>query len=99
MPDLSDAAIRALERGQAASERRIAGLEEDMRNALDAREEAAGGGDAEFHQALATFRAIPHAKTKAGLQAEMDARGLTTIDSRLAFIQNELRRRGRRTDA
>jgi hypothetical protein len=60
-----DAAISALKHGQDVADRRISGLEADLRQAQQDRDEleAAAGGDADFHAALARFHSQPRMRS------------------------------------
>ena len=91
-----DEAISALKPAQAAAERRIAGLESELRASQQAGDELEdrAGREAEFQAALARFQATPHARTKAQLDAWMRSRGLTTTRSQIAYLGAVLRSRG-----
>jgi hypothetical protein len=96
-----DAALRALQRNQCESERRILGLEEDLRMVHQERDDAAGGSDAEFHAALARFQSQPMqrsdytvAQNKALLTSWLRSRGFTTLAAQRRAIEAMLAARG-----
>jgi hypothetical protein len=95
-----DAALHALQRNQGESERRILGLEEELRMVHQEREDAAGS-DAEFHAALARFQSQPMqrsdytvAQNKALLTSWLRGRGFTTPATQRRAIEAMLAARG-----